>query len=268
MEQISNATKKQIASLRSVKGRKDAGLFAVEGHRAISEMIGRFTCRGLYCTTKWKENAPEEFLQMIEKAGNRMPPMTVVTQRDMEKMSSMSTPQGILAVMELPDTPLDIKSLSGTLVLALDCLQDPGNMGTIIRLCDWFGVNDIVASDDTVDCFNPKVVQSAMGALARVRVHYVDDLAEFIVEMRELTGGNVISTDLQGRNLYEAPLPSTGVIVMGNEGRGVSEKVGREIFRHVRIPSYPERGGEHVESLNVAMATGIVLAEARRPRNN
>lgn len=138
-------------------------------------------------------------------------------------------------------------------------------MGTIIRLCDWFGVKDIVASGDTVDCYNPKVVQSAMGALARVRVHYVDDLAEFVKIMDELTSGNVISTDLHGENIYDFPIPAAGVIVMGNEGRGVSEKVGREISRHVKIPSYPADAA-HVESLNVAMATGIVLAEARRPR--
>lgn len=266
MEQLTNATRKLITSLRTASGRRENGLFTVEGHRAISEMIEATECEGLYCTSKWWDTAPDDFKALIHRCNKgRGVRIASITAHDMERISSMSTPQGVLAVMKIPKHQLSLTELSKTLSIALDCIQDPGNMGTIIRLCDWFGVKDIVASGDTVDCYNPKVVQSAMGALARVRVHYVEDLADFVRTMDKLTSGNVISTDLRGENIYDFPLPTAGVIVMGNEGRGVSEKVGREISRHVKIPSYPS-DATHVESLNVAMATGIVLAEARRPR--
>ena len=146
------------------------------------------------------------------------------------------------------------------LVIALDGIQDPGNLGTIIRTCDWFGVHDIVCSKDTADCYNPKVVQATMGALCRVRIHYVD-LAEWLAKQE----CPIIGTLLEGENMYESRLPKTGIIVMGNEGNGISQEVRKLITHPVRIPSYPnEKASDVIESLNVSIATAIVLAEFRR----
>ena len=169
----------------------------------------------------------------------------------------------------------------GDLIIALDGIQDPGNMGTIIRTCDWFGVHDIVCSKDTADCYNPKVVQATMGALARVRVHYVD-LPEWIREIKSQGSGvNIYGTLLEGKDMYEVLRPSevssqhSDIIVMGNEGNGISQEVRSLITSPIRIPSYPKNGAsEHsgkseeapevIESLNVSIATAIVLAEFRR----
>lgn len=154
-------------------------------------------------------------------------------------------------------------------------MQDPGNLGTIIRTCDWFGVHDIVCSKDTADCYNPKVVQATMGALARVRVHYVD-LPEWLKEQNS----PIIGTLLEGKDMYESlssihsPIHSS-IIIMGNEGNGISQEVRKLITHSIRIPSYPKNGAsEHsgkseeapevIESLNVSIATAIVLAEFRR----
>ena len=191
-------------------------------------------------------------------------------------MSGLKTPQGVIGVFRkhsIEDLRLEIEDL----VLALDGIQDPGNLGTIIRTCDWFGVHDIVCSKDTADCYNPKVVQATMGALARVRVHYVD-LPNWLSEQQR----PIIGTLLDGRDMYDElkservkELKNEGIIVMGNEGNGISQEVRSLITHPIRIPSYPKNGAsEHsekieeapevIESLNVSIATAIVLAEFRR----
>ena len=140
-------------------------------------------------------------------------------------------------------------------------MQNPGNLGTIIRLADWFGIRDVVCSTDSADCFNPKVVQATMGAILRVRVHYVD-LERFLSDARS-SGIPVYGTFLEGENLYDTPLTPTGILLMGNEGRGVSEACARHVNRKLFIPPYPA-DRRATESLNVAMATGIACAEFRR----
>jgi len=140
--------------------------------------------------------------------------------------------------------------------VALDGIRDPGNLGTIIRLCDWFGIAHVLCSTDTADCFNPKVVQASMGSLAKVHVHYVD-LAQF-VRQHNLA---VIGTDMKGINLYEAQMPPKAVLVMGNEGHGISDEIQALCSQTIRIPNY---GTPAAESLNVAMATGIILSELTR----
>jgi TrmH family RNA methyltransferase len=157
--------------------------------------------------------------------------------------------------------------------LALDGIQDPGNLGTIIRTCDWFGVHDIFCSRDTADCYNPKVVQATMGALARVRVHYVDLVKEISAFRFQLSDLRIYGTLLEGKDLYETlssesllPTSKGGlrIIVMGNEGNGISQEVRSLITNPILIPSYP-KNVETSESLNVSIATAIVLAEFRRP---
>ena len=165
--------------------------------------------------------------------------------------------------MEIPRHDLGTVHADEELVLALDEVQNPGNLGTIVRLADWFGIGDIVCSPGTADCFNPKVVQATMGAILRVRVHYTD-LPRFLAEAAG-RGTPVYGTFLEGDNIYDAPLTRGGIVVMGNEGRGVTPETARTVTRKLFIPPYPaDRHGS--ESLNVAMATGIVCAEFRRRR--
>ena len=184
-----------------------------------------------------------------------------VSEKEMERISQLKTASTSLAVVEQP-CHMAAKSAPATaLSLALDGVQNPGNLGTIIRLADWFGVEDIYCSEDTADCFNPKVVQATMGAILRVRVHYLP-LADFLRRTRE-SGVEVYGTMLDGQNIYDVELAPTGVIVMGNEGRGVSRECAASFSQRLLIPAYSV-AGQGSESLNVAMATGIVCAEFRR----
>jgi TrmH family RNA methyltransferase len=180
-------------------------------------------------------------------------------------MSGLRAPQGVIGVFK--KRPIeDLRLENADLVLALDGIQDPGNLGTIIRTCDWFGVHDIVCSLDTADCYNPKVVQATMGALARVHVHYVN-LPEWLSQQ----SCPIVGTLLEGKNMYEvlnrqSSIVQSSIIVMGNEGNGISQEVRNLVTHPIRIPSYP-KNVETSESLNVSIATAIVLAEFRRNYN-
>ena len=247
MEKISKSQVKLIKSLQLKKFRDELGLFVAEGDKCVLELQKAFELVHLY---REGENA---------------------TRTEIEQMSGLRTPQGVIGVFR--KRPIeDLKLKIEDLVLALDGIQDPGNLGTIIRTCDWFGVHDIVCSKDTADCYNPKVVQATMGALARVRVHYLDLPEWLAAQQRPIYG-----TLLEGKDMYTV-LPEsrdTGIIVMGNEGNGISQEVRKIITYPIRIPSYPQNGAsEHsekseeapevIESLNVSIATAIVLAEFRR----
>lgn len=217
---------------------------------------GPFTLRYLVATAAWFEAHPEVKVPISK--------CLQATAADMERMTSLSTPSDVITVFDLPyttDTPPAIEP--DKLYLALDGIQDPGNMGTIVRLADWFGVDTILAGQSTVDIFNPKCVISTMGSIARVKVTYCD--------LPAVLGGAVAAhipvwgTFLDGENLYDLPTGTltTGIIVMGNEGNGISANVAKTVTNRLFIPPYPpERNG--AESLNVAMATAITLAEFRR----
>ena len=176
-------------------------------------------------------------------------------------MSLLKTPSKAVAVVEIPRHKLRLEELKGQLVLALDEVQNPGNLGTIIRLADWFGITDIVCSRSSADCFNPKVVQATMGAILRVKVHYVD-LERFL---HDAAAEQIprYGTFLEGENLYTTQLGEGGIIIMGNEGRGISRPIEQLVSHKLLIPAYPANRPTS-DSLNVAMATGIVCAEFRR----
>ena len=185
-----------------------------------------------------------------------------VTEGELTRVSFLKTPQEVMAVFgydddDVCDTSLPLKELC----LALDDVQDPGNLGTIIRLADWFGITDIVCSRSSADCFNPKVVQATMGAILRVKVHYVD-LERFL---HDAAAEQIprYGTFLEGENLYTTQLGEGGIIIMGNEGRGISRPIEQLVSHKLLIPAYPANRPTS-ESLNVAMATGIVCAEFRR----
>lgn len=242
-------TKAEIQLVRSLadkRARTETGLFVAEGAKLIGELrASHLRVRKIFAREGVFEGADVE----------------LVSPRDMERLSLLKTPNNSLALVEIPHYRLDAGAMVGELVLALDEVRNPGNMGTIIRLADWFGIGDIVCSQGSADCFNPKVVQATMGAILRVRVHYTV-LEEFLAGV-SAQGIPIYGTFLEGENLYGASLSPGGVIVMGNEGHGVTPAVERSVGRKLFIPPYPaDREGS--ESLNVAMATGIVCAEFRR----
>lgn len=235
-----------VRSLADKRGRTQTGLFVAEGAKLVGEIRSShlrvhkiFALEGLF----------------------EGPATETVAPRDMERLTLLKTPADCLALVEMPRYELRPEALDGKLTLALDDVQNPGNLGTIVRLADWFGIEDIVCSPSTADCYNPKVVQATMGAILRVRVHYTD-LAAFLARAaaRDLP---VYGTFLEGQNLYRADLAEAGIVLMGNEGRGVSTDAARHVTHKLFIPPYPaDRTGS--ESLNVAMATGIVCSEFRR----
>lgn len=240
-------TKAEIQLVRALadkRVRTEEGLFVAEGEKLIGEILrSTLRVRKLY--------ALEGVFSEAE----------VVTPKEMERISHLKTPSKALAVVEIPRHALRTVAPDKELVLVLDEVQNPGNLGTIIRLADWFGIRDIVCSPDSADCFNPKVVQATMGAILRVRVHYTE-LVPFLEAARK-SQIPVYGTFLEGENIYHTDLTPTGLVVMGNEGRGVSEGVARLVSHKLLIPPYPV-DRRTSESLNVAMATGIICAEFRR----
>ena len=241
-------TKAEIQFVRSLadkRVRDEERLFVAEGDKLIGEILqSGLRVRSLYAVEGHFEGRAER-----------------VTVKEMERLTQLKTASTSLAVVEQPRHKTPLAASAERLSIALDGVQNPGNLGTIIRLADWFGVEDIYCSEDTADCFNPKVVQATMGAILRVRVHYLP-LAEFLRRSAE-SGVAVYGTMLNGEDIYGAELRQSGLIVMGNEGRGVSAACAESFTHRLLIPAYPpERQGS--ESLNVAMATGIVCAEFRR----
>ena len=242
MEHLSKNQVKWVRSLQHKKQRDDEGVFVAEGHKCVEELCGAF-----------------ELVLMVTPDN--------ATEVEIAQMSNLRTPQGVIGVFRRrsDEAKGERREARGEeLIVALDGVQDPGNLGTIIRTCDWFGVHDIYCSMDTADCYNPKVVQATMGALARVRVHYIN-LKEWLEEVQK-AGVPVYGTLLEGGNMYEKGAitdKSKGVIIMGNEGNGISPEIRQLITHPIRIPSYPA-DADTSESLNVGIATAIVLAEFRR----
>ena len=242
-------TKAEIQLVRALadkRGRTEHGLFVAEGEKLIGELrTSHLRIRQLFALEGVFEG----------------PGVETVAPRDMERLSLLKTAGNSLALVEIPRYELNTETLKGRLTLALDDVQNPGNLGTIIRLADWFGITDILCSPGTADCFNPKVVQATMGAVIRVRVHYTDLAPQLAAAAAQ--GITVYGTFLEGENIYGAALSPEGIVVMGNEGRGVTEPVARTVTRKLFIPPWPaDRRGS--ESLNVAMATGIICSEFRR----
>lgn len=240
---------KYIHSLELKKNRKADHVFLAEGPKLVGDLLGHFPCRFLAATESWLSRNPHPEAEEV----------CLVTDEELQRASLLKTPQQVLAIFGQPDEEPDLTLPAQTLCLALDDVQDPGNLGTIIRMADWFGIGQIYCSPGCADAYNPKTVQATMGALARVRVCYTA-LPDLI---RALPGTPIYGTLLDGDNLYHEPLEEKGLIVMGNEGNGISDEVRTLVNRKLYIPNYPV-GRETSESLNVAIATAIVCAEFRR----
>ncbi len=242
---LSKAKIKWVQQLATKKNRKQMGAFVAEGDKMVAEMLTTFTCKALFYTDAY--TGPIKGDETI-----------LVSYEELCKISRLETPQHVLAVFALPQYTLQTANLKEQLILALDGVQDAGNMGTIVRLADWFGIDHILCSYGTVDVYNPKVVQATMGALARVKVHYVD-----LLEVLPLLDMPIYVTALDGDTIYQTSLSQSGVVVMGNEGNGVSDAVKALATRSLFIPSFPV-GRSTSESLNVGVATAVVCAEFRR----
>lgn len=247
-QELSKSKAKEFKSLTSKKERDKQGLFLAEGEKCVTDMLKTFNPRYLIATKPWIEKHPEICNKWEER-------VLVSDKRNIEIISSLNTPSEIVAVFEKTIRDDEIPVLDKSKIyLLLDEIQDPGNLGTIVRTCDWFGLYDIFASKNTADVYGNKVVQSTMGSLTRVRVHYLD-LEELIETNREM---KVIGTVLNGVPLKETALESGGLILMGNEGRGISENLLKRIDLPVTIP--PVNISSHPDSLNVSIATAIILS--------
>lgn len=241
---------KYIHSLELKKNRDAAGVFLAEGPKVVSELLGHFPCQLLAATSGWQP--PCTGMQAEESVE--------VTTEELTRASLLHTPQQVLAIFRKRKDIDNKTEIFRSLCLALDGVQDPGNLGTIIRLADWFGIRHIFCSPDTADVYSPKAVQATMGSLARVHVH-VADLPSLIRDLPE--GTPVYGTFLDGENMYEKTLSNNGLLIMGNEGRGIRDEVRELVNQRLFIPAYPEERGAS-ESLNVGVATAIVCAEFRR----
>ena len=244
---------KYIRSLELKKNRKEEQVFVAEGHKLVGDLLGHFPCRLLVATRTWLDRNPNVRAEEIIE----------VTPDELTRASLQKTPQEVLAVFDQPVYEMDASVVSKELCLALDDVQDPGNLGTIIRLADWFGIEHIFCSQGTVDVYNPKTIQATMGALARVKLHYCH-LPSLIASLGDTP---VYGTFLDGENMYGKELSSHGLIVMGNEGNGISDEVGKLVNERLYIPNYPPQR-ETSESLNVAIATSVICAEFRRRITN
>ncbi len=232
---------KLINSLQQKKYRKLHNLFIAEGKKVIQELIdANFSLEHLFVT---KEN-------LFDSKYN----FELISDNDLKKISALTTANDCLAVFKIKE--VNSHSSSG-LELALDNIKDPGNMGTIIRLCDWFGISKIVCTEETVDIYNPKVVQATMGSLARVEVLYTN-LANYL----KTTDLEIFGTFMEGKNIYKQELPARGIIVMGNEANGISTDIENLVTQKINIPRFGSL--QQTESLNVATATAVILSEFKR----
>ena len=233
---------KLITSLQQKKQRFANQLFFAEGIKVIQELVeSNFELVHLYTTQNDFEEVSND-----KKIS--------ITEGDLKKISTLSTPNSCLAVFKIP---AEKKIIESGLILALDSIRDPGNLGTILRLCDWFGITQLLCSKETVDIYNPKVVQATMGSIARVNVNYID-LESYIIQ----TKLPVFGTYMEGSNIYKTNLPQEGIIVMGNEANGISTEIENLIKNRLSIPRFGTL--QKTESLNVATATAIILSEFRR----
>lgn len=249
--ELTNNIRKLVKSLGEARNRKETGLFVAEGGKCVFEIIDSFVLRYLFATQKWVDE---------NKGQAKGRDIIIVTKSDIERMSQLRTPQPVIGVFEIPKYDILDCDFSDKLVIALDRVQDPGNLGTIMRIADWFGIDSIIASHDTVDVYNPKVVQATMGGIGRVKVYYTD-LPQTLKRLSSVMP--IYGTSLSGDNIYSVKLQNKGVIVMGNEGKGMSREVEACVSDKLYIPPFPA-DAQCVESLNVSMATAVIVSEFRR----
>ena len=266
---ISKNQAKLIRQLEQKKFRRREGLFVAEGPKVVGDLLSAgFLPHTIFATTEWMNENPDAGTgkRGALSRDNVTLPVTEVSDEELRKVSFLQHPQQVLALFRLPERaagfcPTEAPLPSpDALCLALDGVQDPGNLGTIIRIADWFGIDTIYCSEDTSDAWNPKVVQATMGSIARVNIFYTS-----LHDLISQAAVPVYGTLLDGDNIYTQPLSKGGIIVMGNEGNGISPEIRPLVTHRLLIPAF--RQGDTAESLNVAIATAITCSEFRRRTN-
>ena len=246
---------KLIQSLDSKKIRLETGLFIIEGDKMVAEIMNSaFSIDSLLATSAWFEKHNTSNLAKCKD-------VAVVTQEELIRCSFLKSPQQALCLVRIPQYTLEPDSFRNNLSLLLDTVQDPGNLGTIIRIADWFGIGQIVCTPQTADAYNPKVVQSTMGAIARVKIFYQP--MQEVLPLLKSQNIPIYGTALDGENIYTTSLKPEGCIMMGNESKGINPLFTPYLSHKLFIPFFPP-GHQHSESLNVSIATGIICAEFRR----
>ena len=239
---ISKNQLKLITSLSQKKYRQKHNLFIAEGVKVVREILNSsFEVVQVFATDDFSISVSDEKIVRISET-------------DLKKISSLKTPNNVLGLFKIPEKKVIYQN---GLIVALDDINDPGNLGTIIRLCDWFGVSQIICSEKTVDCFNQKVVQASMGSLTRVNIEYLN-LSEFLKN----TNLPTFIADMNGENVYKSALPKEAILIMGNEANGISKEIKGIAKKTISIPQFGD--SQKTESLNVATATAILLSEFRR----
>ena len=245
---------KYINSLKSNKFRKKHNEFIVEGVKLVDEILNSsFEITSLFVTKNRIEENENNLPENIE--------ITEINDKELKNISGLTTPNEVFAIVKIPKNSINTDTIFNDLVLVLDKIRDPGNLGTIIRTADWFGIKNIICSSDTVDLYNPKVVQATMGSIARVNVHYTD-LKKFLKDTPENIP--VYGTFLEGENFYTCKLPKNAIIVIGNESNGISKEIAGLINHKIFIPPFSSK--QTAESLNASIATALVCSEFRRIR--
>jgi len=233
---------KLISHLKKKKYRHHHNLFIAEGIKVVEELLlSEFKLHTLFCTNDYSNDSLTDLVQKI-------------SEKELTLISDFKSPNKVFALFEIPEKA---KIVSSGVSLVLDEINDPGNLGTIIRLCDWFGIDQIICSSNTVDCYNSKVVQASMGSLSRVSVLYMDINEYLKNEKRPIYGAM-----LGGENIYKTNLSKEAVLILGNEANGISNSIQKLISKHITIPQFGV--AKKTESLNVAMATAILLSEFKR----
>jgi len=239
---LSKSQIKLITSLSQKKYRSKHQLFVVEGVKTVNEILkSDFILHSLFCVEDFSNQLPKD-------------KVTIVTDTELKKISGLKKPNEVLALFHIPEEK-EIDTTKFTLVL--DDVNDPGNLGTIIRLCDWFGISQLVCSTKTVDCFNAKVVQATMGSLTRIKIKYTD-----VVPFLKTIELPIYTAMMTGKNVYQSSLEKEVVLVMGNEANGISNEVLEQVTNQITIPRFGDL--QQTESLNVATATAILLSEFKR----
>lgn len=245
---ISKNQIKIIRQLEQKKFRRLRNCFVAEGPKVVGDLLHHYRPEVLFATDEWQ---PEWSLDTTV--------LTRITDEELHRISFLQNPQQVLAIFPIPKQSSSLCPLSSSLALALDGIQDPGNLGTIIRIADWFGIDTIFCSEGTVDAWNPKVVQATMGSIARVHLIYIDTMQLLDSLPKDFP---VYGTFLDGENIYTQELSQQGLIVMGNEGNGISDAVRARVTHKLLIPDFHK--GPTADSLNVAIATAITCSEFRR----
>lgn len=250
---LSKQITKIIQNLEKKKFREKYNLFKIEGEKLVAELLrSPLAVHAIIAYPEWIQ------------ANGHLLGKTQVLETDEKGMKAISNFQSlphVMALAEIPNHPYHPDEVAGTLSLVLNGIQDPGNLGTILRIADWFGVSHLLCDRDCASIYNPKCVQASMGAIFRVHAYYLD-LPETIRQLKA-AGMPVFGTFLDGENIYTSPLPSQGLIIMGNEGKGIAEDIGKLADFRLTIPNFTPAGASS-ESLNVGVATGIILSEFKR----